>query len=97
VKKRTLTAAIYAFSLCDGLILSGCGGGNRPNRPVRFSSMASRLPRRPAFLTLPSGMDRIGSADGRYIFVLDWEGYRSYTFDLSADGRTALEEAEATK
>jgi Bacterial Ig-like domain (group 2) len=46
-----------------------------------------------AFLTLPSGVHRIASVGGRYIFVIDLEGYRSYTFDLSASGKIALDEA----
>jgi hypothetical protein len=50
-----------------------------------------------AFLTLPSGEHRLESAGGHYIFLVRLEGYRSYTFDLFASGRIALDEAEAAK
>jgi Bacterial Ig-like domain (group 2) len=48
-----------------------------------------------AFLTLASGVHRLASVNGRYIFVIRLDGYRGYTFDLLASGRILLDAGEA--
>lgn len=66
------------------------------------STSAFTLDRQPladktAHLTLPSGEHRLASADGRYIFFIRIDGYRSYTFDLSASGKITLDQTNVTR
>ena len=49
-----------------------------------------------AHLTIPSGDHRLASSDGRYIFFVHINGYRSYTFALSPSGRITLDESNAS-